>query len=35
MFYNDQEKYYNYVEANDVELIVKEFGKKCGLKAKS
>ena len=34
MFNNDQEKYYNYVETNDVEVIIKEFGEKCGLKEK-
>ena len=34
MFDNDQEKYYDYVEANDVKMILKDFEEKCGLKEK-
>ncbi len=34
MFDNDQDKYFDWVEANDIEKIIKEFGEKCSLKAK-
>ena len=35
MFNNDQDKYYQWIEANDLETILKEFQEKCALKPKA
>ncbi len=34
MFQNDQDKYYNWIEAHEVSEILNKFEDKCGLKKK-